>query len=150
MALEAAGVWWRGHTYVHDQASISYGLEAAAALGVDVSVVYKTLIADVEGIGLAVGIVPVAGLLNLKALAKAAGGKRAEMANPSAAERSSGYVVGGISPIGQRKRLPTYLDESASVQERIFVSGGRRGFDIEIAPDDLLAVIEGQYAEIAR
>ena len=137
MALEAAGVWWRGHTYVHDQASISYGLEAAAALGVDVSVVYKTLIADVEGVGLVVGIVPVDGLLDLKALAKVAGGKRADMAGSSMAERSSGYVVGGISPIGQRKRLPTYLDDVAIVQERIFVSGGRRGFDIEIAPDDL-------------
>ncbi len=150
MALEAAGTWWRGHTYVHDPASNSYGLEAAAALGVAVGVVYKTLIADVDGIGLAVGIVPVDELLDLKAFAKAAGGKRAEMAGASAAERSSGYVLGGISPIGQRKRLATYLDEGAIIHERIFVSGGRRGFDIEIAPDDLLAVIEGQYAKIAR
>ena len=150
MALETAGIWWRGHTYLHDQSSNSYGLEAATALGVPASLVFKTLIAEVEGIGLAVGIVPVDHLLDLKAFAKATGGKRAEMANMSEAQRSSGYVVGGISPIGQRRSLPTYLDESAIVSERIFVSGGRRGFDIEIAPDDLIAVTEGQYAKIAR
>jgi Cys-tRNA(Pro)/Cys-tRNA(Cys) deacylase len=112
--------------------------------------VYKTLIAQVEGAGLVVGIVPVAMLLDLKALAQATGGKRAEMAMPPAAERSSGYVVGGISPIGQRKPLPTFLDESAILIGRIFVSGGRRGFDIEIAPADLLAITKGQYAAIAR
>lgn len=150
VALTAAGLWWRGHTYVHDTRSASYGLEAAAALGVDAASVFKTLIAELEGVGLVVGLVPVAMLLDLKALAQASGGKRAEMATPPVAERSSGYVVGGISPIGQRKRLQTYLDESAILFERIFVSGGRRGFDIEIAPVDLLAATEGQYAPIAR
>ena len=150
MVLDAAGIWWRGHTYVHDPANTSYGLEAASALGVEVASVYKTLIAQVEGLGLVVGIVPVAALLDLKALAQATGGKRGAMAAALIAERSSGYVVGGISPIGQRKPLPTYLDEGAIVQERIFVSGGRRGFDIEIAPGDLLSVVGGQYAKIAR
>lgn len=150
MALNAAGIKWRAHTYFHDPKAASYGLEAAAALGVEASAVFKTLIAEVEGAGLVVGIVPVAMLLDLKALAVAAGGKRAEMAPPLTAERSSGYVVGGISPIGQRKALPTYLDESAILLESIFVSGGKRGFDIELAPDDLLAVTAGGYAAIAR
>jgi Cys-tRNA(Pro)/Cys-tRNA(Cys) deacylase len=150
VALTASGLWWRGHTYKHNPASTSYGLEAATALGVEVAMVYKTLIAQVEGAGLVVGIVPVAMLLDLKALAKATGDKRAEMAMPPTAERSSGYVVGGISPIGQRKPLPTFLDESAILIGRIFVSGGRRGFDIEIAPADLLAITKGQYAAIAR
>lgn len=150
VALTAAGLWWRGHTYDHDARSASYGLEAAAALGVEAASVFKTLIAQIEGVGLIVGLVPVTALLDLKALAQAAGGKRAEMASPLIAQRSSGYVVGGISPVGQRKRLPTYLDESALLFERIFVSGGRRGFDIEIAPADLLAATEGQYAAIAR
>lgn len=150
VALTAAGLWWRGHTYSHDPRSSSYGLEAAASLGVDVASVFKTLIAQIEGVGSVVGLVPVAALLDLKALAQAAGGKRAEMATPSMAERSSGYVVGGISPIGQRKRLPTFLDDSAILFEHIFVSGGRRGFDIEIAPADLLIATEGQYAAIAR
>jgi Cys-tRNA(Pro)/Cys-tRNA(Cys) deacylase len=149
-ALTVAGLWWRGHTYQHNPASASYGLEAACALGVDVAAVYKTLIAQVEGVGLVVGIVPVALLLDLKALAQASRGKRAEMATPPTAERSSGYVVGGISPIGQRKALPTFLDESAILFEQIFVSGGRRGFDIEIAPADLLSITDGQYAGIAR
>jgi Cys-tRNA(Pro)/Cys-tRNA(Cys) deacylase len=112
--------------------------------------VFKTLIAQVAGVGLVVGIVPVAMLLDLKALGQAVGGKRAEMADQVIAERSSGYVVGGISPIGQRKRLPTFLHESAIVYPKIYVSGGRRGFDIEIDPADLLAVTAGQYAAIAR
>lgn len=150
LALTSAGLWWRGHTYQHDPRSTSYGLEAAEALGVEAETVFKTLIAEIDGVGLVVGIVPVVSLLDLKALAQAAGGKKAEMVTPQVAERSSGYVVGGISPIGQRKRLPTFLDETAILFEHIFVSGGRRGFDIEIAPADLLAVMEGQYAPIAR
>ena len=149
-ALTSAGLTWRGHTYDHDPRSESYGLEAAAALGVPVEAVFKTLIAQLDGVGLVVGLVPVASLLDLKALAQAAGGKRCEMASPQVAERSSGYVVGGISPIGQRKQLPTFLDESAILSEHIYVSGGRRGFDIELAPGDLLTVTEGQYAAIAR
>ena len=149
-ALVVAGLWWRGHSYKHSQSTSSYGFEAATALKVDAARVCKTLIAQVEGGGLVVGIVPVAMLLDLKALARVAGGKHAEMATRSIAERTSGYVIGGISPIGQRKPLPTFLDESTILFETIFVSGGRRGFDIELAPSDLLTITKGQYAAIAR
>ena len=110
---------------------------------------FKTLLANVDG-ALAVGIVPVAQQLDLKALAQVLGGKRAEMADPAVAERRTGYVVGGISPIGQKTALPTVLDESAILCETILVSGGRRGLDLELAPDDLLAVTAGRYAPIAR
>ena len=127
----------------------AYGLEAAEKLGLDPERVFKTLLANVDG-GLAVGIVPVAMQLDLKALAHALGGKRAEMADPAVAERKTGYVVGGISPIGQKTALPTVLDESAILAETIFVSGGRRGLDLELAPDDLIAVTGGRYAPIAR
>jgi Cys-tRNA(Pro)/Cys-tRNA(Cys) deacylase len=149
-ALLAAGLQWRSHSYKHSHSTSSYGLEAASALKVDAGRVCKTLIAQVEGGGLVVGIVPVSMLLDLKALAQVAGGKHAELATPSIAERSSGYVIGGISPIGQRKALPTFLDESAILFETIFVSGGRRGFDIELSPSDLLMITAGQYAAIAR
>ena len=111
----------------------SYGLDAAAALGVDPRRIFKTLVAAVDG-DLAVAIVPVAGELDLKSLADALGGRRAELADPAAAERATGYVVGGISPIGQRRRLPTVLDASAAAFETILVSAGRRGLQVEIAP----------------
>ena len=127
----------------------SYGLDAAAALGVDPRRIFKTLVAAVDG-SLAVAIVPVAGELDLKALADALGGRRAEMADPAAAERATGYVVGGISPIGQKRRLPTVLDDSADAYETVMVSGGRRGFDIELRPADLLAATGGTLAPIAR
>ena len=123
--------------------------QAAEKLGLDPDRVFKTLLATVDG-ALAVGIVPVAMQLDLKALAHALGGKRAEMADPSLAERKTGYVVGGISPIGQKTPLPTVLDESAILCETIYVSGGRRGLDLELAPDDLLDVTSGRYAPIAR
>ena len=118
-------------------------------LGLDPRTVFKTLVADVDG-RLTVAIVPVGKQLDLKALAQALGGKRAEMADPAVAERKTGYVVGGISPVGQKTALPTVLDESAILCETILVSGGRRGLDLELAPDDLLAVTAGRYAPIAR
>ena len=149
VALGRAGVAFTAHAYEHDPRAAAYGLEAAEKLGLDPDRVFKTLLATVDGT-LAVAIVPVALQLDLKALAQALGGKRAEMADPAVAERKTGYVVGGISPIGQKTTLATVLDDSAILCETIFVSGGRRGLDLELAPDDLLAVTGGRYAPIAR
>jgi Cys-tRNA(Pro)/Cys-tRNA(Cys) deacylase len=149
LALTRAGVAFTAHAYEHDPRAAAYGLEAAEKLGVEPERVFKTLLAVVDG-ALAVGIVPVARQLDLKALAAALGGKRAEMADPAVAERKTGYVVGGISPIGQKTPLPTVLDESAILCETVLVSGGRRGLDLELAPDDLLTVTDGRYAPIAR
>jgi Cys-tRNA(Pro)/Cys-tRNA(Cys) deacylase len=149
VALTNAGIAYTVHAYEHDPRAAAFGLEAAEKLGLDPDRVFKTLLANVDG-SLAVGIVPVAMQLDLKALAQALGGKRAEMADPAVAERKTGYVVGGISPIGQKAALPTVLDESAILCETVFVSGGRRGLDLELAPDDLLAVTAGRYAPIAR
>jgi Cys-tRNA(Pro)/Cys-tRNA(Cys) deacylase len=127
----------------------SYGLDAAAALGVDPARIFKTLVASVDG-RLAVAIVPVAGELELKAFADAVGGRRAELADPAAAERATGYVVGGISPIGQKKRLPTVLDDSATDFATVLVSAGRRGLQVELAPQDLARVASASLAPIAR
>ena len=127
----------------------SYGLAAAAALGVDPRRMFKTLVASVDG-RLAVAIVPVAGEVDLKALADALGGRRAEMAAPSEAERATGYVIGGISPIGQKRRLPAVLDASASTFETVLVSAGRRGLQVELAPADLARITGAALAAIAR
>lgn len=149
VALTALGIAFTLHPYEHDPATPSYGLEAAAVLGVDPARVFKTLLADVDG-SLVVGIVPVSGQLDLKALASAVGGKRATMADPAVAERRTGYVVGGISPIGQRTSLRTVLDASALDQETVFVSGGRRGLDIELAPTRLRDAVGAVIAPIGR
>jgi Cys-tRNA(Pro)/Cys-tRNA(Cys) deacylase len=135
------------HTYDHG-AGQAYGPEAAERLGLDPERVFKTLVAEVDG-ALTVGVVPVSATLDLKALAGAAGGKRARMADVAAAERATGYVAGGISPLGQRKRLPTVVDESAQRWDTIFCSGGRRGLEIELAPADLVRLCEAKYAPIA-
>lgn len=149
-ALVEAGIEHTLHPYEHDPSSdLSYGLEAAVAIGADPDQVFKTLCAYVDG-KLVVGIVPVSGMLDLKRLAAAFGGKRAEMAPPADAERSSGYVVGGISPIAQRKALPTVLDETAELWDTIYVSGGRRGLDIGLAPADLVRVTSAIIAPIAK
>lgn len=148
-ALTRARVPFTVHTYEHDPAATSYGLEAASALGLDPERVLKTLLTSVDG-RLVVGIVPVSGQLDLKAVAAATGGKRATMADPADAERVTGYVVGGISPIGQRNALPTVLDASALVHPTVFVSGGRRGMDLEIAPTDLVAATRATLAPIRR
>jgi len=149
VALTAAGIAFTPHAYEHDAANTNFGLEAASALHLDPARVFKTLLADVDGV-LTVAIVPVTGKLDLKALAAAVGGKKAEMADPRVAERKTGYVVGGISPIGQKTRHATVLDETAELYDTVYVSGGRRGFDIELAPGDLLAVTGGRIAAIAR
>ena len=149
VALTAAGIPFTAHAYEHDPANTNFGLEAASALQLDPDQVFKTLLADVDG-QLVVGIVPVTGKLDLKALASAVGGKRAEMADPKLAERRTGYVVGGISPIGQKMEHPTVLDETAELYDTIFVSGGRRGLDIELAPADLTRITNATIAAIAK
>jgi Cys-tRNA(Pro)/Cys-tRNA(Cys) deacylase len=126
-----------------------FGREAADALGVEPDRVFKTLLADVDG-RLVVGIVPVTGKLDLKALAAAVGGKKAVMADPAAAERRTGYIVGGISPIGQKTRHETVLDETAELWDTVFVSGGRRGLDLELTPADLIRATTAVVADIAR
>ncbi|MDQ0826294.1 Cys-tRNA(Pro)/Cys-tRNA(Cys) deacylase [Arthrobacter sp. B2I5] len=147
-ALTAAGVPFVLHPYTHDPSAPSYGAEAAEALGIDPSRVFKTLMVDVEG-RLAVGIVPVSGSLDLKAMASALGAKRAAMADPAAAQRRTGYVLGGISPIGQRQPSPTVLDSTALGLDTILVSGGRRGLDIELAPADLARLTNAITAPIS-
>ena len=148
-ALTAAGVSFLTHSYEHDPATSSYGEEMAAATGVPPERVFKTLVADVDG-RLVVGVVPITGQLDLKALAAAVGGKRAAMADPVLAERTTGYVRGGISPLGQRKRLTTVVDDSAREHSRIAVSGGRRGLSVELAPDDLVTLTGARLAPIGR
>nr|WP_042195480.1 Cys-tRNA(Pro) deacylase [Kibdelosporangium sp. MJ126-NF4]CEL22041.1 Cys-tRNA(Pro) deacylase YbaK [Kibdelosporangium sp. MJ126-NF4]CTQ92823.1 Cys-tRNA(Pro) deacylase YbaK [Kibdelosporangium sp. MJ126-NF4] len=136
------------HSYDHDPRAASYGLEAAEALGLEPARVYKTLLADVDG-SLTVGIVPVTAQLDLKALAAAVGGKKARMAEIATAERATGYVAGGISPLGQRKRLPTVLDSSAATFTTLFCSAGRRGLEVELAPEDLAHLTGAVVADIA-
>jgi Cys-tRNA(Pro)/Cys-tRNA(Cys) deacylase len=149
VALTKANIAFTTHTYDHDPAAASFGLEAATALGLPVEQVFKTLLADIDG-KLVVGIVPVHRKLDLKALAASVGGKRAAMAEPAVAERSTGYIVGGISPIGQKRALPTVIDDSATTFQTVYVSGGRRGFDLGIAPSDLTEITNGIFARIAR
>lgn len=152
-ALAAAGVDFTEHPYAHDPAAQSYGLEAAEAIGVPPERVYKTLLAQTDlaaDHGLVVGIVPVTGQLDLKALAAAVGAKKAAMADPALAERTTGYVLGGISPIGQKRALTTVLDDSALEHATVFISGGRRGLDLELPPSDLVALTSAITAPIAK
>jgi len=149
VALDRAGVTYSRHPYEHDPAAASYGLEAATALAVEPAQVFKTLLVD-TGATLAVGVVPVDGQLDLKAVASALGVKSVTMADPAAAERSSGYVVGGISPVGQKRALPTVIDETAYGFGTVYVSGGRRGFDIGLSPADLATVTGAVRARIGR
>jgi Cys-tRNA(Pro)/Cys-tRNA(Cys) deacylase len=149
VALTAAGVQFTLHPYEHDPRAASYGLEAAEALGVEPERVLKTLMVTLDR-SLVVGVVPVVGQLDLKALARALGGSRAAMADVAAAERATGYVAGGISPVGQRRAHPTVVDESALAWPTVFVSGGRRGLDLELSPVDLVAVTGATTAPIGR
>ncbi len=148
-ALTAAAIPFTVHDYAHDPRSGSYGEEAAAALGITADRVFKTLLADVDG-ALTVAVVPVAGQLDLKALARAVGGRKASMADPKAAERSTGYVVGGISPIGQKRSHPTVVDVTAFDHPTVFVSAGRRGLEVELAPADLVSVTAAVTAPVGR
>jgi len=148
-ALTAASVAFTVHDYAHDPRSESYGEEAATAIGIARERVFKTLLADVDG-ALTVAVVPVSGQLDLKALARAVGGRRAAMADPRAAERSTGYVVGGISPLGQKREHPTVVDATALDHPTVFVSAGRRGLEVELAPADLVRLTAAVTAPIGR
>jgi Cys-tRNA(Pro)/Cys-tRNA(Cys) deacylase len=148
LLLTKQGVSHTVHSYEHDPRHASYGTEASELLGLAPERVFKTLVADVDGT-LTVGVVPVDRQLDLKALAAAVGGKKAKMADVTAAERATGYVAGGISPLGQRKRLPTVVDESAQAFETVFCSGGRRGLEIELAPGDLVRLADAVVAAIS-
>ncbi len=149
VALTRAGVTFTVHSYQHDPTAASYGLEAAVALGVEPARVFKTLVCRADG-RLTVGVVPVSHQLDLKAVAAAVGAKRAVMADAADAERASGYVVGGISPLGQRRPHPTVLDRSALDHDTMFVSGGRRGLELELDPADLTRLSGAVIAAIAR
>lgn len=148
--LKKARAEHRVHTYEHDPKSSSYGLEAAEKLGIDPVQVFKTLLASSEKGELLVAVVPVVGTLDLKALAHAAGVKKCEMADPAAAQRATGYLVGGISPLGQKKRLRTFIDQSAQQFATIHVSAGRRGLEVELAAAVLAEHTQGKFAEIGR
>ena len=138
------------HSYVHDPKAASYGLEAAEKLQLPPERVFKTLLAASEKGELLVAVVPVAGSLDLKALAHVAGVKKVEMADPQAAQRSTGYLLGGISPLGQKKRLRTFIDNSAQLHESIFVSAGRRGLEVQLSAAILAAHTQAQFADIGR
>jgi Cys-tRNA(Pro)/Cys-tRNA(Cys) deacylase len=147
--LARLGVAHTVHRYEHDPRHPSYGQEASEALGVPPGRVFKTLIAEVDG-KLTVAVVPVSGTLDLKALAAAAGGKKAAMAEPAAAERATGYVTGGITALGLRKPLPVVIDASALGHDTVFCSAGQRGVEIELAPADLVTAANARVAAIAR
>jgi Cys-tRNA(Pro)/Cys-tRNA(Cys) deacylase len=149
VALARAGIEFRLHEYAHDPRAESYGLEAAEALGLDPARVFKTLMATVDG-RLATAVVPVSGQLDLKALARALGASRAAMADVVVAERATGYVAGGISPVGQRRPHPTVLDSTALDHPSVFVSAGRRGLDLEIAPADLVRITDAITERVGR
>jgi Cys-tRNA(Pro)/Cys-tRNA(Cys) deacylase len=155
-ALRRAGVPHKVHAYSHGTPTArpaddrpSYGLAAAAALGVQPGRIFKTLIASVDGV-LVAAVVPVATELDLKRLAEAAGGRRAVMAEPVAAERATGSVVGGISPLGMRRPLPTFVDASVALHETIYVSAGRRGLQVELAHGDLVRLAKAVVVPIGR
>ncbi|WP_304638742.1 Cys-tRNA(Pro) deacylase [Pseudomonas sp.] len=148
--LDKARITYQLHRYQHDPKAESYGGEAAEKLGLDPAWVFKTLLATSDSGELLVAIVPVDGKLDLKSLAQAAGVKRCVMADPAAAQRSTGYLLGGISPLGQKKRLRTFIDQSALALGTLFVSAGRRGLEIELAPRDLAQQTEACFADIGR
>lgn len=146
--LDAADIAYAVHEYEHGGSGHDFGIEAAEQLGLDPDQVFKTLLVTADGAP-AVAIVPVSGKLALKAVGKALGAKRVEMCDPALAERITGYVRGGISPFGQKKRLPTVIDELATAFDAIYVSGGRRGLDVAVAPGDLVDLLEATVADIA-
>jgi Cys-tRNA(Pro)/Cys-tRNA(Cys) deacylase len=147
LALDRAGAPYTLHPYEHDPRATSFGLEAAEVLGVDPARVFKTLLVEADG-ALVVAVLPVSHWLDLKALARAMGARRAAMADPADAQRATGYVVGGISPLGQKRALPTVVDESALAHSTVLVSAGKRGLDVELAPGDLIALTSATTARL--
>jgi Cys-tRNA(Pro)/Cys-tRNA(Cys) deacylase len=147
VALQAAGVAFTVHEYEHDPTVRNFGLEAATVLGLDPDQVFKTLLVSADGEP-AVAIVPVSCQLALKAVGAALGRKRVEMCDPAVAQRVTGYVLGGISPFGQRKQLPTVIDETADLYDTVYVSGGRRGLDLGVAPQDLISLLSATVWDI--
>jgi len=147
-AAASAGIEHTVHSYAHDPAAQSYGMEAVDALGIDASIVFKTLLTEIDGDAVC-ALVPVTTTVSLKALAQIHGGKRATMMEPAKAQRLTGYVVGGISPIGQRTPCPTYVDSSALSHDRVYVSAGRRGLELSLSPVDLIDLIGARAAPIA-
>jgi Cys-tRNA(Pro)/Cys-tRNA(Cys) deacylase len=137
-----------GDEYSHDPAAASYGLEAAEKLGVAAEQVFKTLVAEVDGKNLVVAVLPVSHQLSLKKLARAASAKKAVMADPARVERTTGYVLGGVSPLGQKKRLATYIDASAEVLQQVYVSAGKRGLEISLTPQDLQRLTQAAFADL--
>ncbi len=146
--VKKAKITYTVHEYIHDPSSQSYGLEAAKKMGVSDARIYKTLVVSLENKELAVGVVPVSSMLSMKLIAKAAGAKKAKMAAQSDVEPSTGYVLGGVSPLGQKKQLKTIIDASAKNYSTIYVSAGRRGLEIELSPDDLASLTRGEFTQI--
>lgn len=136
------------HSYIHDPASASYGEEASEKLGISADRVFKTLIAQIDSRELVVAVIPVSSMLSLKHIAKAAGGKKAEMAKGADVERSSAYILGGVSPLGQKRKLRTFIDETAENFATIYVSAGRRGLEIELAPNDLAKITDAKMVAL--
>jgi len=149
-AVRNAKIDHRVHEYVHDPSIDSFGLEAAEKLGVPQTRVFKTLVVSLDNKALAVGVIPVSSMLSMKLMAKAAGVKKAAMATRPDVERSTGYVLGGVSPLGQKKRVKTIIDASAGNHSTIYVSAGRRGLEIELSPKDLCRLVDGLFAEICQ
>jgi len=145
-----SSVPYRVHEYAHDESSESYGLEAAAKMGVPEERVFKTLVVFLDTNQLIVGVIPVSAMLSMKRIAKSAGAKKAVMATQADVERSTGYVLGGVSPLGQKKRLKTIIDSSAKNHSTVYVSAGRRGLEIELSPDDLTTLTNGALADICQ
>lgn len=150
LAARKAKVSYTVHEYQHDPAAESYGTEAAEKMGVDPDRVFKTLVVNIDGKALAVAVLPVTHLLSLKLIARAAGAKKAAMADKLDVQRSTGYVLGGVSPLGQKKRLPTYIDVSAQQFDTVFVSAGKRGLEIELPPADLAGLTNGQFVPLQQ
>lgn len=147
-AARKAGIAHTVHSYDHDPASESYGLEAVEKMGVDPTRVFKTLVVEVDSKELVVAVLPVGDKLSMKLIAKAAGGKKAAMADKGDTQRATGYVLGGVSPLGQKKRLKMFIDVSAETLESVYVSAGRRGLEIELAPEDLQSLTGGVFVEL--